>query len=77
VGVMYWVPLIHCMLDMVGRGGMRSSGFRSTSFVRSLEHVSIEHESIWKERTASAHDQRHLSMISPQVPSIREHLLCW
>lgn len=31
-----WVPEIHCMLLMVGRGGMRSSGFKSMSLVRLL-----------------------------------------
>lgn len=35
-GVTCWVPEIHCMLLMVGRGGMRSSGFMRMSFVRFL-----------------------------------------
>lgn len=35
-GVTYWVPDIHCMLLIVGRGGMTKSGLSRTSFVRSL-----------------------------------------
>jgi hypothetical protein len=39
-GVTCCVPEIHCILLMVGRGGISSSGFRSMSFVRSLESIS-------------------------------------
>jgi hypothetical protein len=35
-GVTCWVPDIHCILLIVGRGGMSSSGFMSMSFVVSL-----------------------------------------
>jgi hypothetical protein len=35
-GVTYWVPEIHWMLLIVGRGGMRSWGLSSMSVVRTL-----------------------------------------
>jgi hypothetical protein len=40
-GVTYWVPEIHWMLLIVGRGGMRRSGLSNMSFVRSLDDVSM------------------------------------
>jgi hypothetical protein len=40
-GVTYCVPDIHWILLIVGRGGMRSSGFSRMSFVRSLDDVSV------------------------------------
>jgi hypothetical protein len=41
-GVTCCVPDIHCILLIVGRGGMSSSGFIRTSLVWSLRQVSQE-----------------------------------
>jgi hypothetical protein len=58
-GVTCCVPDIHCILLIVGRGGIRSSGFRSISFVVSLEVCQqIIRRYILGQLTVEVHDRR-------------------
>jgi hypothetical protein len=58
-GVTCCVPDIHCILLIVGRGGIRSSGFMSISFVVSLEvcqQTILRH--ILGQLTVEVHDRK-------------------
>jgi hypothetical protein len=58
-GVTYCVPDIHCMLLMVGRAGISSSGFRRMSFVRFLNIMSkSQSDDLAQKLTVASHGQR-------------------